>query len=109
MVAHITLISIDLNVAENLLTRHGAFADKGLSTTTHFGMRRLDRVSCAQHISVQCSVQWSVLECDVPVPGIFSFFWWYRYREFFIFWWYQNRYRNRLVPEKSLGTGIGKI
>ena len=42
-------------------------------------------------------------ECDVPVPGIpgtgnFSFFWWYR-----------NRYRNKLVPEKSLGTGIGKI
>ena len=42
-------------------------------------------------------------ECDVPVPGIpgtgnFSFFWWYR-----------NRYRKKLVPEKSLGTGIGKI
>ena len=42
-------------------------------------------------------------ECDVPVPGIpgtgnFQFFWWYR-----------NRYRNKLVPEKSLGTGIGKI
>ena len=42
-------------------------------------------------------------ECDVPVPGIpgtgnFSFFWWYRYR-----------YRKKLVPEKSLGTGIGKI
>ena len=42
-------------------------------------------------------------EFDVPVPGIpgignFSFFWWYR-----------NRYRKKLVPEKSLGTGIGKI
>ena len=42
-------------------------------------------------------------ECDVPVPGIpgtgiFSFFCWYRYR-----------YRKILVPEKSLGTGIGKI
>ena len=42
-------------------------------------------------------------ELDVPVPGIpgignFSFFWWYR-----------NRYRKKLVPEKSLGTGIGKI
>ena len=42
-------------------------------------------------------------ECDVPVPripgtGNFSFFWWYR-----------NRYRKKLVPEKSLGTGIGKI
>ena len=32
-------------------------------------------------------------ECDVPVPG------------FLIFWWY----RNKLVPEKSLGTNIGKI
>merc|ERR1712242_628106 len=45
----------------------------------------------------------SLAECDVPVPGIpgtgnFSFFWWYR-----------NRYRDKLVPEKSLGTGIGKI
>merc|ERR1712105_411125 len=42
-------------------------------------------------------------EFDVPVPGIpgignFSFFWWYR-----------NRYRKKLVPEKSIGTGIGKI
>ena len=34
----------------------------------------------------------------VPEPGIFHFFWWYR-----------NRYRKNLVPEKSLGTGIGKI
>ena len=33
----------------------------------------------------------------------------YRYRELFIFWWYRNRYRNKLVPEKNLGTGIGKI
>ena len=38
-------------------------------------------------------------ECDVPVPGIpstwnCSFFWWYR---------------NKLVPEKSFGTGIGKF
>merc|ERR1712105_59204 len=42
-------------------------------------------------------------EFDVPVPGIpgignFSFFWWYR-----------NRYRKKLGPGKSLGTGIGKI
>ena len=37
-------------------------------------------------------------ECDVPVPGIFHFF-----------WWYWNRYRKTLVPEKSPGTGIGKI
>ena len=42
-------------------------------------------------------------EFDVPVPGIpgignFSFFWWYR-----------NRYRKKLVPEKSLGTVIGKF
>ena len=39
--------------------------------------------------------------CDkyqVWVPGIVHFFWWYR-----------NRYRKNLVPEKSLGTGIGKI
>ena len=33
----------------------------------------------------------------------------YRYREFFIFWWYRNWYGKKLVPEKSLGTGIGKI
>ena len=44
--------------------------------------------------------RWDKLaEFDVPVPGIpgignFSFFWWYR---------------KKLVPEKSLGTGIGKI
>ena len=25
------------------------------------------------------------------------------------FWWYRNRYRKKLVPEKSLGTGIDKI
>ena len=46
---------------------------------------------------------YEISEFDVPVPGIpgignFSFFWWYR-----------NRYRKKLVPEKSLGTGIGKI
>ena len=35
---------------------------------------------------------------EFPVPGNFSFFWWYR-----------NRYRKQLVPEKSFGTGIGKI
>ena len=35
---------------------------------------------------------------EFPIPGIFHFFWWYR-----------NRYRKNLVPEKSLGTGIGKI
>ena len=59
-----------------------------------------------------CSHQWGwggqhwhhwVPECDVPLPGIpgtgnFKFCWWYR-----------NRYRKKLVPEKSLGTGIGKI
>ena len=28
---------------------------------------------------------------------------------FSFFWWYRNRYRKNLVPEKSLGTGIGKI
>ena len=28
---------------------------------------------------------------------------------FSYFWWYRNRYRKNLVPEKSLGTGIGKI
>ena len=44
-----------------------------------------------------------ISECDVPVPGIpgtgnFSFFWWYR-----------NRYRKKMVPEKSPGTGIGEI
>ena len=38
----------------------------------------------------------------------------YRYRigigteNFSDFWWYRNRYRKKLVPEKSLGTGIGK-
>ena len=31
-------------------------------------------------------------------------------RLFFIsFWWYQNRYQKNLVPDKSLGTSIGKI
>ena len=35
---------------------------------------------------------------EFPVPGIFHFFLWYR-----------NRYRKKMVPEKSLGTGIGKI
>ena len=35
---------------------------------------------------------------QVPVPGIFHFSWWYR-----------NRYRKNLVPDKSLGTGIGEI
>ena len=40
-------------------------------------------------------------ECDVPVPGIpgignFSF-------------WYRIRYRKKMVPEKSPGTGIGEI
>ena len=56
----------------------------------------------------------------IPGTGNFSFFWWYRNR-------YRkkvsesvsekigtgkrsrNRYRKNLVPEKSLGTGIGKI
>ena len=32
-------------------------------------------------------------ECDVPVPGIVHFLW----------------YWQKLVPEKSFGTGIGKI
>ena len=38
------------------------------------------------------------VEVPVLVRGIVNFFWWYRYR-----------YRKKLVPEKSLGTGIGKI
>ena len=42
---------------------------------------------------MMCTVQ-----VPVPFPGIVHFFWWYR-----------NRYRKKLVPEKSLGTGIGKI
>ena len=42
-------------------------------------------------------------ECDVPVPRIPGT------RYFSFFWWYRNRYRNKLVPDKSLGTGIGKI
>ena len=61
-------------------------------------------VSDKNKIALRCGM-WEkyVSECDVPVPGIpgtgnFSFFWWYRYR-----------YRKILVPEKSLGTGIGKI
>ena len=28
---------------------------------------------------------------------------------FSFFWWYRNRYRKKMVPEKSLGTGIGQI
>ena len=42
-------------------------------------------------------------ECDVPVSGIPGT------GNFYFFWWYRNRYRKKLVPEKSLGTGIGKI
>merc|ERR1712130_682558 len=42
-------------------------------------------------------------EFDVPVPGIPGI------GNFAYFWWYRNRYRKKLVPEKSLGTGIGKI
>ena len=42
-------------------------------------------------------------ECDVPVPGIPGT------GIFLFFWWYRNRYRNKLVPKKSLGTGIGQI
>ena len=42
-------------------------------------------------------------ECDVPVPGIPGT------GNFHFFWWYRNRYRKNLVPEKSIGTGIGKI
>ena len=47
--------------------------------------------------------------------GILKIYNGYRYRigtgteNFSFFWWYRNRYRNKLVPEKSLGTGIGKI
>ena len=42
-------------------------------------------------------------EFDVPVPGIPGI------GNFSYFWWYRNRYQKKLVPEKSLGTGIGKI
>ena len=28
---------------------------------------------------------------------------------FHFLWWYRNRYRKKLVPEKNIGTGIGKI
>ena len=47
--------------------------------------------------------------------GILKIYNGYRYRvgtgteNFSFFWWYRNRYRKKLVPEKSLGTGIGKI
>ena len=44
-----------------------------------------------------------IAECDVPVPGIPGT------GNFLFFWWYRNRYREKLVPEKSLGTGIGQI
>ena len=44
-----------------------------------------------------------ITECEVPVPGIPGT------GNFHFFWWYRNRYRKNLVPEKSLGTGIGKI
>ena len=45
----------------------------------------------------------SLAECDVPVPGIPG-------TGIFLFvWWYRNWYRNKLVLEKSLGTGIGQI
>ena len=38
------------------------------------------------------------IECDIPVPGISL-----------LFGWYQYQYRKKLVPEKSTGTGTGKI
>ena len=47
--------------------------------------------------------------------GILKIYNGYRYRigtgteNFSFFWWYRNWYRKNLVPEKSLGTGIGKI
>ena len=47
--------------------------------------------------------------------GILKIYNGYRYRigtgteNFSFFWWYRNRYRKNLVPEKSLGTGIGQI
>ena len=65
----------------------------------------------------------SLAECDVP--GIFNFFGgigtgigtnWYRKKvskpvseKFSTGKKSRNRYRKNLVPEKSLGTGIGKI
>ena len=64
-------------------------------------------------------------EYDVPVPGIFHFFGgigtgigtnWYRKKvsepvseKFSTGKKSRNRYRQNLVPEKSLGTGIRKI
>ena len=64
-------------------------------------------------------------ECDVPVPGIFHFFGgigtgigtnWYRKKvsepvseKFGTGKKSRNRYRQNLVPEKSLRTGIRKI
>ena len=63
------------------------------------------------HHDLKWDMMGRVAECDVPVPGIVLFFWWYR-----------NRYRKNLVPkkvlesvskkfgtEKSLGIGNGKI
>ena len=47
--------------------------------------------------------------------GILKIYNGYRYRigtgteNFSFLWWYRNRYRKNLVPEKSLGTGIGQI
>ena len=72
-----------------------------------------------QHVGI--SLEHSVAECDVLVPGIFHFFGgigknWYREKvsepvseKFGTGKKSRNRYRKNLVPEKGLGTGIGKI
>ena len=49
---------------------------------------------------------------NVGISKIYNGYW-YRVgtgtENFSFFWWYRNRYRKNLVPEKSLGTGIGQI
>ena len=45
----------------------------------------------------------NISEFGVPVPGIPGI------GNLSYFWWYRNRYRKKLVPEKSLGTDIGKL
>ena len=51
----------------------------------------------------------SALSVRCPQKQLHSRVWRTGIGNFPFFWWYRNQYRNKLVPEKSLGTGIGQI
>ena len=76
--------------------------------------------SCYPHIyswnflRIQCKLLVFILEILIFIAKIWDSKIYDVYRigtgtEGEFFWWYRNRYRKKLVPEKSLGTGIGKI